>query len=160
MLSADSTPASGDTLLRVPVLLLLVGSAAWPLGCATSRTQPASARPSAPSALAPAQLWCTYTYGGEAKRLLVAPTRDPYRATAVKIERRFELKVVYVDAPADVAGVRIYSYYPGPDAPVLIHEAKYELLRPGHGPYGFTGQQLVYEPRGGELAYYCEWSER
>jgi hypothetical protein len=67
---------------------------------------------------------------------------------------------VYVDEPADVAGVRVYIYYAGTDAPVLLHEGKYELLRSVHGPYGFTGKQLMYDPGGRELEYFCEWSER
>jgi hypothetical protein len=140
--------------------LALLCCSAWIPGCASQRAQATPALPAAAHVATAQRLWCTYTYGGEAKRLLVAPTPDPYRVSAIKIESRFELKIVYVDAPADVAGLRIYTYHPGPDAPVLIHEAKYELLRPGHEPYGFTGQQLVYEPRGGELAYYCEWSDR
>jgi hypothetical protein len=156
MVSAYSLRRTREILRRGAFLLALLCSPAWLSGCAGRRV----ARASAPPTSTPTRLWCTYTYGGEAKRLLIAPTRDPYRVTAVKIETRFELKIVYVDAPSDVAGVRIYSYYPGPDAPVLIHEAKYQLRGPGRGPYGFTGQQLVYEPRGGELAYYCEWSDR
>jgi hypothetical protein len=135
----------------------LLWSSAWLPACASPRQMPVSAPPATASQ---EQLFCTYTYAGEAKRLLIAATRDPYRVAPLKVETRFELKVVYVDAPADVAGVRVYSYYPGPDGSVLIHEAKYELGRPGRATYGFTGKQLVYEPRGGELEYFCEWSDR
>jgi hypothetical protein len=146
-------------LLRTVTLsFALLSSSAWLAACASPRGLPASAP--AASGASQGQLFCTYTYGGEAKRVPIAATRDPYRVAPLKIETRFELKVVYVDAPADVAGVRVYTYYPGPDAPVLIHEAKYPLRGPGRAPYGFTGKQLVYEPRGGELEYFCEWSDR
>jgi hypothetical protein len=105
-------------------------------------------------------LVCTYTYGGESKRLTVPPTQDPYGVRAESVQDRFDFKVVYVDAPADVAGVRIYTYHLGPDAPLLLHEAKYAASHENQGRYGFTGKQLVYDPRGREFEYYCEWEAK
>jgi hypothetical protein len=76
------------------------------------------------------------------------------------------------DAPADVAGVKIYTYAEREPTLVLVHQASYPYAPPvttPHGtasqrpnsqslPYGFTGRQWVYEPvRDGELQYWCEW---
>ena len=62
-----------------------------------------------------------------------------------------------IDAPADVAGVRVYTYHLASDAPVLIHEAKFAAASANHDRYGFTGKQLLYDPRGREFEYFCEW---
>jgi hypothetical protein len=89
--------------------------------------------------------------------LTVPPTHDAYRVRAKNVQDRFDFKVVYVDAPADVAGVRVYTFHLNSDAPVLIHEAKFAATSENHDRYGFTGKQLVYDPRGREFEYFCEW---
>lgn len=134
----------------------LLASVVAPLSCAAKRAALASPL-STPRAEPQKGLRCSYTYGGEVKRVSVPPTHDAYSVRAHDVQGRFDFKVVYVDAPADVAGVRVYTYSPGPDAPVLIHQAKYAASYQNHGRYGFTGKHFVYDPRGREFEYFCEW---
>jgi hypothetical protein len=140
----------------VAIILGLLASVT-PLSCRPSGSAPrAAAAPAAPEKPG-AKLVCTYTYAGQPQQLSVPPTRDPYGVKATNVYDRFEFKVVYVDAPADIAGVRAYVYQLASDGPVLIHEGKYALTQQNHGRYGFTGQHFVYDPRGRELSYHCEW---
>lgn len=127
-----------------------------PLSCAVKRAARPSS-PSTPSAEPKKGLACSYTYGGEVKSVSVPPAHDVYSVRAHDVQGRFDFKVVYVDAPADVAGVRVYTYSPGPDAPVLIHQAKYAASYQNHDRYGFTGKQLIYDARGREFEYSCAW---
>lgn len=137
----------------------LVASVSFTLSCATkpAAAPPAAAPPAAASGAKPA-LVCTHTYAGQPQRLTVPPTRDPYSVKGTNVYDRFDFKVVYVDAPADVAGVRIYTYRLDDEGPVLIHEAKYPVAATNLGRYGFTGQHFVYDPNGRELSYHCGWS--
>jgi len=144
----------------MPRVFTCLFSVALTQACAPTRVTVAPVRPPAAASKPQPALVCTYTYGGESQRLSVPPTRDPYRVRAQNVEDRFEFKVVYLAAPAEVASVSVYTYSPGPDAPILIHEAKYGLPCTNHGRHGFTGLQLLYDPRGREFEYYCEWLER
>jgi hypothetical protein len=124
------------------------------------------------STATPAAVVCHYTYGGEERTLSVLPTRNPYLVEPVAVGSYFQFKVVVQDAPADVAGVKIYTYADQEPILVLIHQASYPFaphmnaprelastkLPAQSLPYGFTGRQWVYEPvRDGELQYWCEW---
>ena len=140
---------------------LLANVTVTTLSCAPSQvvaTPPA--RPPTESAPTNAALVCTYTYGGESTRMPVPPTDEPYGVRPKNVQERFDFKVVYVDAPADVAGVRVYTYHLASDAPVLLHEAKFARTSENHGRYGFTGKQLLYDPRGREFEYFCEWTTK
>ena len=70
----------------------------------------------------------------------------------------FLFRLVFQARPADIAGVRIYTYVDREHGPVPIHQASYALPRPGpRGEHGFTGLQRVYEPvRDSELEFWCE----
>jgi hypothetical protein len=105
---------------------------------------------------APERLECTYTWGGETKTVRVDATTEPYRVPTIAVGDHFLLKIVYVKGPADVAGVRVYTYEAMPDGLLPLTESKFRAPY-GAGPYGFTGLALVYEPRGDELAYFCAW---
>jgi len=128
------------------------------LSCAPSQVVSVPpAQPATERAPTKTGLVCTYTYGGESRRLPVPPTHEPYTVRPKNVQDRFDFKVVYVDAPADVAGVRVYTYHLASEAPVLIHEAKFPAASANHDRYGFTGKQLLYDPRGREFEYFCEW---
>ena len=104
---------------------------------------------------------CTCIYGGEAKRLLFPPTREPYTAVPVDIAGRFRFKVVYLREPWRAASVNVYAYAQSPERDILLQEGKY--LPPfsssaSGGHFGFTGRQLVYSRDQRELEYWCELS--
>ena len=102
-------------------------------------------------------LECTYTWGGEAKTVRVDAALDVYRVAPITVGEHFALKVVYVREPADVAGVRVYTYQVTSDGLLPLSEAKYAPPYGAGGAHGFTGLQFVYEPRGDELQYSCAW---
>ncbi len=110
---------------------------------------------------------CHATYGGETRTLTALPVRSPYTVEPMSLGSYFQLRVVFQKQPADVAGIKIYTYADREPSPVIIHQASYPYPPTAQGkrgqkgrglPYGFTGQQIVYEPiRDGELEYWCEW---
>jgi hypothetical protein len=116
---------------------------------------------------APEAVLCHYTYGGETLTLTASPVTTPYRVEPVAVGSYFQLRVVFQKHPAETAGIKIYTYADREPSPVMIHQASYPYppraqghkTQKGRGlPFGFTGQQIVYEPiRDGELEYWCEW---
>ncbi|HEY4105871.1 MAG TPA: hypothetical protein VGM44_18350 [Polyangiaceae bacterium] len=112
---------------------------------------------------APPSLECVLDYGGEAHTVIVHPTSDPYRVQPTKIEDAFEFKAVYIAAPADVAGLDLYSYYLTERGSVIADETKYRPPFPCNAPSSdgnFTGAHHVYGPDGEELVYSCRWRSR
>lgn len=101
---------------------------------------------------------CHTTYGGETHDHRVRPVALPYGVEAVPIGSHFLFKPVVEIAPAGLSAVKIYTYADLDHGPVPLHQASYPLpLRRQAGPFGFTGQQRVYEPRrDSELEYWCE----
>lgn len=107
---------------------------------------------------------CHYTYGGEERTLRSTPVDSPYGVEPIVVGSYFQLRVVFQNKPADVAGIHIYTYADREPMPVLIHQASFPYpprAQRGHPkslPLGFTGRQTVFEPvRDGELQYWCEW---
>ena len=102
---------------------------------------------------------CHVTYGGETRTHSATHVDSPYGVEAVPVGSYFLFKLVFQARPADIAGVRIYTYVDRDQGPVPIHQASHllpqgRLRAPG---YGFTGLQRVYEPvRDSELEYWCE----
>lgn len=102
------------------------------------------------------QLVCHYNYGGETKVL-----RQPQHTVAAgyalapqPIGSYFLFRPVF-----EPTAVKLYTYWDHPEGPVLLHQASYPFphTTQRHGPYGFTGEQRVYEPvRDSELVYWCE----
>jgi hypothetical protein len=110
----------------------------------------------------PDALICIVTHADATTSVRTVPTHEPYAVPNVDINGRFELKVVWVKAPIDEARLAIYTYLPGDDGPVLVHQLKFHPPFPEaspDSPYGFTGLQTVYDPTyGRELEYWCRWS--
>jgi len=130
-------------------LLFVVGAAAL---------LPGAALHAAPAAA----VACHYTYGGETRTLLARPTAVPYAEKGVEVGSYFRFRVVFQEAPADLASLKVYTYADFDEGPVLIHQASYPYPLPGGAgaPYGFSGLHFVYEPaRDGELQYWCERAE-
>ena len=119
------------------------------------------------SANASEAVLCHATYGGETRTLTARPVSSPYAVEPMSLGSYFQLRVVFQKLPADVAGIKIYTYADREPSPVIIHQASYPYPPTAQGkrgqngrglPFGFTGQQIVYEPiRDGELEYWCEW---
>ena len=105
------------------------------------------------------EIVCHYTYGGETRRLGVAPVDTAYSVGAVEVGSYFRFRVVFQNRPADLAVVKVYTYADRDDGLVLIHQATYPYPPASHAsPYGFSGLHHVYEPvRDGEMQYWCEW---
>ena len=101
---------------------------------------------------------CHVTYGGETRVHSATHMDSPYGVEAVSVGSYFLFKLVFQARPADIAGVRIYTYVDREHGPVPIHQASYALPRLGlRGEHGFTGLQRVYEPvRDSELEFWCE----
>ena len=75
-----------------------------------------------------------------------------YNATAPVFRR-----VVFRQEPADLAGIKLYTYADRDEGPVIIHQATYPYPPPAAAVNGFSGLNFVYEPvRDGELKYWCE----
>jgi len=145
------------TLAVTATLALMCG-----LGLANAAsTRKASTAPTTEAVL------CHATYGGETRTLTASPVRSPYTVEPMSLGSYFQLRVVFQKHPPDVAGIKIYTYADREPSPVIIHQASYPYPPTAQGqkgqkgrglPYGFTGQQIVYEPiRDGELEYWCEW---
>ncbi|HYP90549.1 MAG TPA: hypothetical protein VEQ59_20405 [Polyangiaceae bacterium] len=107
----------------------------------------------------PRAVACTCTYGGQAQRLLFAPTTDPYRVAARDVGARFRFKAVYLREPWLAASINVYVYARDEDRDVLLQEGKYAPpFAASGGRFGFTGKQLVYSSEQRELEYWCELS--
>ena len=110
-------------------------------------------------AAAESRIDCNVSYGGETRVHSATHVDSPYGVEAVAVGSYFLFKLVFQARPADVAGVRIYTYVDREYGPVPIHQASHPLPRRRQGApgYGFTGLQRVYEPvRDSELEYWCE----
>ncbi len=103
---------------------------------------------------------CHYTYGGETRRLGVAPVDTAYSVGVVEVGSYFRFRIVFQSRPADLAAIKVYTYADKDDGPTLIHQATYPYPPARHpSPYGFSGLHYVYEPvRDGEMQYWCEWN--
>ena len=99
---------------------------------------------------------CQVNYGGAIENIVIQPTDNPYTVPTRAIGSFYLFRVVLRETPAELAGVRIYTYANLERGPQLIHEASYGLDAPIAPANGFTGQQIVYEPAGdAELQYWC-----
>lgn len=100
---------------------------------------------------------CHITYGGETRLIEARPATSPYTVAPTAIGSYFLFRVVFRPAPADLAGIKLYTYADRDGGPVLIHQASHPYPPASATVNGFTGLNLVYEPvRDGELAYWCE----
>ena len=114
---------------------------------------------------ATAQLHCEVGYAGATQTVKAQPVGDPYPVESVDIGGRFRFKAVMVSTGQQVAYIKLYSYFVGPQQPVLIHLAKYlpPFATPStapteHDPRGInlTGTQYLYAgPAERELQYQC-----
>lgn len=99
---------------------------------------------------------CHLSYGGERYKVKARPTTSPYAVPANHIGTYFRFRIVFQQEPADLAGIRIYTYAKHDSGPVLIHQSSYAYPAKNALTGGFTGVQTVYEPlRDGELQYWC-----
>nr|MBL8411119.1 hypothetical protein [Dechloromonas sp.] len=103
---------------------------------------------------------CHVTYGGQTQLIEALPVASPYGVRTHAIGSFFRFRVVFRTEPADLAGIKIYTYADHDTGPALVHQASHayapETARRG-GPDGFTGRQSVHEPiRDSELNYWCE----
>lgn len=112
------------------------------------------------AASADEQVACHLTYGGENTVHYAAPVSTPYDVAPIQVGSYFLFRVVFEKEPAALAAIKIYTYADQEDGPRLIQQSTYPYppALPGNTPFGFTGQQAVYEPlRDGELQYWCAW---
>lgn len=104
---------------------------------------------------------CHLTYGGETQRVEAAPTASPYTVAPVAVGTYFRFRIVFRREPADLAGIKLYTYADRDAGPQLIHQASYRYPAANAAAHGFSGLHLVYEPlRDGELRYWCELTEK
>jgi hypothetical protein len=99
------------------------------------------------------QVVCHLNYGGQEQLLIAQPSDSPYGIKPTSIGSYFLFRIVFRTRPAELAGIKLYTYVDQASGPALIHQASY--------PYpvakAFTGIQQVYEPvRDSELEYSCE----
>lgn len=100
---------------------------------------------------------CHLTYGGETRVIEAAPVASPYAVAPQAIGSYLLFRVVFRQAPADLAGIKLYTYADLDDGPALLHQASYPYPAAPAPQYGFSGRQFVYAPRyGAELQYWCE----
>lgn len=114
---------------------------------------------SASPLIAAEQVACHVTYGGETQTIAATPSRQPYAIPPKAIGSLFLLRVVFEALPGAPAAIKVYSYVDRNEGVALVHQASYAYpaATRSQGQFGFTGQQLVYEPlRDGELQYWCE----
>lgn len=105
------------------------------------------------------QVACHVTYGGETQTIAATPSSQPYTIPPKAIGSLFLFRVVFEALPGTPAAIKVYSYVDRNEGVALIHQASYAYpaATRSQGPFGFTGQQLVYEPlRDGELQYWCD----
>ena len=154
----DTSPAaiqpipSPTTHARVACCLL----AAWGVGLGASTSALAQTSTAA-------QLHCEVGYAGDTQMVKTQPVSDPYPVESVDIGGRFRFKAVMVGTGQQVDYIKLYSYFVGPQQPVLIHLARYLppfTNRPTaeRDPRGtrLTGMQYLYAgPAERELQYQC-----
>jgi len=100
---------------------------------------------------------CHVSYGGTTQLVEGHAVASPYRVDPVAIGSYFLFRIVFQKEPADLAGIKLYTYADRDSGPVIIHQANYTYPPPHASINGFTGLNLVYEPvRDGELQYWCE----
>lgn len=100
---------------------------------------------------------CHLTYGGETQLVETAPTNAPYVVAPVALGSYFLFRIVFRQTPADLAGIKLYTYADRDSGPVIIHQTSFPYPVKNAAVNGFTGLNLVYEPvRDGELHYWCE----
>lgn len=100
---------------------------------------------------------CHITYGGTTQQVEAHPVSSPYRVAPVSIGSYFLFRIVFQKEPADLAGIKLYTYADRDSGPVIIHQASYSYPTMNAAVNGFTGLNFVYEPvRDGELQYWCE----
>jgi hypothetical protein len=99
------------------------------------------------------QVVCHLNYGGQEQLVTASPTDTPYTVKPTPVGSYFLFRIVFRTSPADLAGIKLYTYVDQSSGPALIHQASY----PYPASLGFTGRQRVYEPvRDSELEYWCE----
>ena len=102
---------------------------------------------------------CHLNYGGETRHIKAQPTTTPYTIAATPIGSYFLFRIVFRQEPADLAGIKLYTYADRDSGPLIIHQANYPYP-PANSTAtvnGFSGLNFVYEPvRDGELQYWCE----
>ena len=107
-----------------------------------------------------ANVACHLTYGGETRVVSARPTTAPETVAPVAIDSYFLFRIVFRQAPADLAGIKLYTYADRDEGPTIIHQATYPYPPPAATVHGFSGLNFVYEPvRDGELQYWCELKE-
>ena len=100
---------------------------------------------------------CHLTYGGETQLVEAKPTDAPYAIEPISLGSYFLFRIIFRQAPADLAGIKLYTYADRDTGPVLIHQASFPYPVKNAAVNGFTGLNLIYEPvRDGELQYWCE----
>ena len=100
---------------------------------------------------------CHVTYGGETRTISAAATTQPLAVAPVSIGSYFLFRIVFRQEPADLAGIKLYTYADRDEGPTIIHQATYADPPSPAVVHGFTGLNFVYEPvRDGELRYWCE----
>lgn len=125
-------------------------------------TLPALAEAAAPQPAAPKPavlpgVVCHVTYGGETRHIEAKPTDSPYSVAPVAIGSYFLFRIVFRTEPADLAGIKLYTYADRSDGPAIVHQASHGYPVSNAARHGFSGLNFVYEPlRDGELEYWCE----
>ena len=102
---------------------------------------------------------CHIEYGGQSLMARSKAVASAYDVAAIRVGSLFLFRLVFQQEPAEIASVKVYTYFTKDEEPSLIHLARfpYPPQNPGASQFGFTGRQSVYEPvRGGELQYWCE----
>jgi hypothetical protein len=108
-----------------------------------------------------ANVACHLTYGGETRVVSARPTTAPETVAPVAIGSYFLFRIVFRQAPADLAGIKLYTYADRDEGPTIIHQASHPYPPPAAKVHGFSGLNFVYEPvRDGELQYWCEVKEK
>ena len=104
-----------------------------------------------------ANVTCHVTYGGETRVVSAQPTTAPQTIAPVAIGSYFLFRIVFRQEPADLAGIKLYTYADRDGVPTIIHQATYPYPPAPAAVHGFSRLNFVYEPvRDGELQYWCE----
>jgi hypothetical protein len=113
----------------------------------------------------PVDAVCHVSYGGETQQIRAIAGTDPYSVHATPIGSYFLFRAVVETQKGGSGSVKLYTYADQEGGQVPIHVAHFpyplvhaKLAKPARSsPFGFTGEQFVYEPvRDGELHYWCE----
>ena len=100
---------------------------------------------------------CHITYGGETRIVEARPVDSPYGVETTAIGSFFLFRIVFRQQPADLAGIKLYTYADRDSGPVIVHQASHAYPPARASAHGFSGLNFVYEPvRDGELQYWCE----